>query len=170
MTSKAAAPESAAPLLSTLPPRMRAEDNPLSSTDVDHEFRLFGNSVDVEDDSDDDRSDCFDVDGLEGTTKGGIASNGAFTTNNAVSGMGNDATSAGGGVVRDEEREVRAMAQKETHRVWLFKFLVLVTILIAAGVVSAGTYLFLEEEDDDDFADSVRACSFRISSTGTHVW
>jgi hypothetical protein len=58
--------------------------------------------------------------------------------------------------VRQEEREIRALAQKETRRVVLFKVLVLLSILLAAGIVSAGTYVFLDSQDDSDFDDNVR--------------
>jgi hypothetical protein len=58
--------------------------------------------------------------------------------------------------MREEEREIRALAQKETRRVVLFKVIVLLSILLAAGIVSVGTYVFLDSQDDADFDDNVR--------------
>jgi hypothetical protein len=57
--------------------------------------------------------------------------------------------------VWEEEREVRALAKNETRRVALFKLLVVVSILLAAGIVSAGTFVFLKDEDDSEFDDNV---------------
>ena len=52
--------------------------------------------------------------------------------------------------------EVRAMAKHETQGVRLWKIVVLLLMSATAAVVSAGTYIFLRAEEDDDYIESVR--------------
>jgi hypothetical protein len=58
---------------------------------------------------------------------------------------------------RDEVKEVHRLARKETTRVRIGKMLVLLSILVTAAIVSAGTYILLKKEEDDAYEDSVSA-------------
>lgn len=69
-------------------------------------------------------------------------------------------SSAGDGMpsdARDEVQEVHKFARKETTRVRIGKLLVLLSILVTAGIVSAGTYILLKKEDDNAYEDSESA-------------
>ena len=48
------------------------------------------------------------------------------------------------------------LAKEETKQIWIWKQLVIVLIIATAAAVSAGTYKFLKDEEDNDFHDSVR--------------
>eukprot|EP00522_Entomoneis_paludosa_P006260 CAMPEP_0172448192 /NCGR_PEP_ID=MMETSP1065-20121228/7259_1 /TAXON_ID=265537 /ORGANISM="Amphiprora paludosa, Strain CCMP125" /LENGTH=146 /DNA_ID=CAMNT_0013199617 /DNA_START=26 /DNA_END=462 /DNA_ORIENTATION=+ len=48
-------------------------------------------------------------------------------------------------------REVNAVAKKEIAGVKLSKCLFLFLVLVTAGLVSAGTYVFMKDEEDDDY-------------------
>lgn len=56
---------------------------------------------------------------------------------------------------RDEVKEVHKRARKETTRVRMGKLLVLLSILVTAAIVSAGTYILLKKEEDNAYEDSV---------------
>jgi hypothetical protein len=58
---------------------------------------------------------------------------------------------------RDEVKEVHKRARKETTRVRMGKLLVLLSILVTAAIVSAGTYILLKKDEDDAYEDSVSA-------------
>ena len=47
------------------------------------------------------------------------------------------------------------LAEEETKRIWIWKQLVILLIIVTATLVSAGTYKFLEEEEANDFHDNV---------------
>lgn len=55
---------------------------------------------------------------------------------------------------KDQVKEVQDMAQKETNNMRFWKFVVCVTILAIAAIVSSGTWIFLKSEEDENFKDS----------------
>ena len=54
-----------------------------------------------------------------------------------------------------EATKVKEAAKKETSFMRVFKGVVLLSIFLAATLVSTGSYLLLTKEEDDDFAESV---------------
>jgi hypothetical protein len=57
---------------------------------------------------------------------------------------------------KDELRHITNLAQKETRNLWLWKLALLSLMLVTAGLVSAGTYIFIHDAQEKDFKDSVR--------------
>ena len=53
------------------------------------------------------------------------------------------------------EGGVKKIAAAETRYLTISKGIVIGSILLAAGLVSTGTYIFLEREEDDDYINSV---------------
>lgn len=58
------------------------------------------------------------------------------------------------GMDRDESPK-ETLAEEETKQIWIWKQLVIALIVATAALVSAGTYKFLNEEEDSDFQDNV---------------
>jgi hypothetical protein len=56
---------------------------------------------------------------------------------------------------RDEVKEVRKIAEKETHRVRLWRFVVTCVLLATALAVTLTTYYSLEREEQDKFERAV---------------
>jgi hypothetical protein len=56
---------------------------------------------------------------------------------------------------RDEVKEVRKLAHKETQNVLVWKLMVFVMLVGTSAMVCAGTYIFLKKSEDDDYSDSV---------------
>jgi hypothetical protein len=56
---------------------------------------------------------------------------------------------------RDEIKEVRNLARKETKDVRFWLFMVLLLLGVTAGMVSAGTYILLTKQENDNFETSV---------------
>jgi hypothetical protein len=55
------------------------------------------------------------------------------------------------------EHEARnPLAISETRKIQLWKIMVLVTIIVVATVVSTGTFLFLDRQEEDDYKHRVR--------------
>jgi hypothetical protein len=57
---------------------------------------------------------------------------------------------------KDELRQITNLAQKETRNLWLWKLALVSLMLVTAGLVSAGTYIFIHDAQEKDFKDSVR--------------
>lgn len=57
---------------------------------------------------------------------------------------------------RDETNEVKKMTKNENTGVCLFKFLMVLSIVLAAALVSGGAYYMLHQEETDAFETSVR--------------
>lgn len=55
----------------------------------------------------------------------------------------------------DERDEVKKLTKKENKGVWIWKFLVVVTILGTAMMVSAGSYYLLRQGETQSFETSV---------------
>lgn len=70
-----------------------------------------------------------------------------------------DETSHGAGVgdleEENKECEVKKLAQNETKQIWIWKVLVVMLIILTAAMVSAGSYIFLERNEEEHFEDSV---------------
>jgi hypothetical protein len=64
---------------------------------------------------------------------------------------------------RDEVKEVHKLASKETKGVWRSKFLVVLSIVLTATLVSTGCYFVLQNEEHGNFVDSV---SSNVGSDG----
>ena len=54
-----------------------------------------------------------------------------------------------------EEKEVRKLTSKETQGVRTWKILTLLTILATAVSVAAGTFHFIDRQEEADFTESV---------------
>jgi hypothetical protein len=83
----------------------------------------------------DSASDCSYEDDKESTT-GTLQSNGMETTQ------------------EDQVKEVEEMAKSETKNMRVWKCVVTLTVLITAVLVSTGTCLFLQGDEDSNFEDS----------------
>ena len=59
------------------------------------------------------------------------------------------------GIAEEEVNEVKKLTRKENKNVWIWKFLVVVTIMATASVVSVGSYILLRNEETDAFKTSV---------------
>jgi hypothetical protein len=55
---------------------------------------------------------------------------------------------------KDQVKEVQEMAKRETKNMRAWKFVVSLTVLVTAIVVSTGTYIFLEGDEDSSFKES----------------
>jgi hypothetical protein len=55
---------------------------------------------------------------------------------------------------KDQVKEVEEMAKRETKNMRAWKCVVTLTVLLTALVVSTGTYIFLEGDEDSSFKDS----------------
>jgi hypothetical protein len=82
-----------------------------------------------------------------------VISNGYSTDDGIGSSVGDDMGQLSD--ARDEVKEVHKRARKETTRVRMGKLLVLLSILVTAALVSAGTYILLKKDEDDAYEDSV---------------
>jgi hypothetical protein len=58
---------------------------------------------------------------------------------------------------KNELRQITDLAQKETRNLWLWKLALLGLMLLTASLVSAGTYLFINNAQEADFEQSVRS-------------
>jgi cephalosporin hydroxylase len=56
---------------------------------------------------------------------------------------------------KEELKEITDIARQDTRNVWFWKLAVLCLILLMAAVVSAGTYIFAKENQENDFIDAV---------------
>jgi hypothetical protein len=70
--------------------------------------------------------------------------------------FGNEKTEESESPGKDETNEIKKDIKKENTGVWVFKFLVLLSIVIAATLVSGGAYYMLRLEETDAFETSVR--------------
>jgi hypothetical protein len=61
---------------------------------------------------------------------------------------------------RDEVKEVEEMARRETLDVRVWRLLVLLAFVLTSVMVSTGTYVILQDKQEDDFVNSV---SFKVS-------
>jgi hypothetical protein len=52
-------------------------------------------------------------------------------------------------------KEIEAMAENETKTVGFWKFFVVATIVTTAAMVASGTYIFLNNENESNFEQSV---------------
>jgi hypothetical protein len=59
----------------------------------------------------------------------------------------------------DEVEEVHKMAHRETIGVRVWKLLLVGTLVTTAALVSTGTYVLLEQEEEDDFKENVSVAS-----------
>jgi hypothetical protein len=57
---------------------------------------------------------------------------------------------------KEELQQITRIAQNETRNLWLWKIALLGLMLITAGLVSAGTYVFINDAQENDFVDGVR--------------
>jgi hypothetical protein len=55
---------------------------------------------------------------------------------------------------KEQVKEVQEMAKKETKNMRVWKVVVSITVLLTAILVSTGTYIFLEGDEDSNFEDS----------------
>jgi hypothetical protein len=55
----------------------------------------------------------------------------------------------------EELRQISDLAQRETRNLLVWKFVLLILMLVTAGLVSTGTYVFLHDAQQQDFKDSV---------------
>ena len=55
--------------------------------------------------------------------------------------------------------EVKRMDSKAAKTVWIWKAVVMTVIVVTATLVSAGSYVFLHEKENDDFHDGVSSCT-----------
>jgi hypothetical protein len=55
---------------------------------------------------------------------------------------------------KDHVKAVQEMAKKETNNMRIWKVLVCITVLVTAFLVSAGTFFFLERDEDSSFEES----------------
>jgi hypothetical protein len=55
---------------------------------------------------------------------------------------------------KDQVKEVEEMAKMETQNMRVWKYVVTLTVLVTAILVSAGTYIFLKGEEDSNFEDT----------------
>jgi hypothetical protein len=55
---------------------------------------------------------------------------------------------------KDQVKEVQEMAKRETNKLRAWKFVVSLTVLVTATVVSTGTYIFLEGDELSNFKES----------------
>jgi hypothetical protein len=55
---------------------------------------------------------------------------------------------------KDQVKEVQEMAKRETKNMRAWKFVVSITVLVSATVVSTGTYIFLEGDEHSSFKES----------------
>mmetsp|Transcript_21559 Transcript_21559/g.46724 ORF Transcript_21559/g.46724 Transcript_21559/m.46724 type:complete len:109 (-) Transcript_21559:22-348(-) len=60
---------------------------------------------------------------------------------------------------KDDMEEIHHLAKKETRRVRIWKAILWILILVAAALVTAGTYRILRGEENDDFELSVSCVS-----------
>ncbi len=58
---------------------------------------------------------------------------------------------------KDQVKEVQEMAKRETKNMRVWKFVVSLTVLVTAILVSAGTYIFLEGDEDSNFEESFKS-------------
>jgi hypothetical protein len=58
---------------------------------------------------------------------------------------------------KDQVKEVEEMAKRETKNMRAWKFVVSLTVLVTAILVSAGTYIFLEGDEDSSFEESYKS-------------
>jgi hypothetical protein len=77
----------------------------------------------------------------------------------SVEGSGNGAPQANEmeTTQKDQVKEVQEMAKRETKNMRVWKFVVSLTVLVTATVVSAGTYIFLKGDEDSSFEESYYA-------------
>ena len=57
--------------------------------------------------------------------------------------------------VRDEVKEVKRMAERETRNVKMWKFMVVAIILFTGAAISLFTYMSLAGEEEQDYVDAV---------------
>jgi hypothetical protein len=57
---------------------------------------------------------------------------------------------------KEELLQISRIAQKETRNLWLWKVALVGLMLTTAGLVSAGTYMFINDAQEKDFVDGVR--------------
>lgn len=55
----------------------------------------------------------------------------------------------------DEVKEVEAMAKSETNTLRAWKLIVVLSIIITATLVSTATYLFLQQDEESNYKESV---------------
>ena len=56
---------------------------------------------------------------------------------------------------RDEVEEIKKIIREETKVVRNWRWVVIIAMLLVGGVVTGATYIFLSNEEEDDFEDSV---------------
>ena len=56
---------------------------------------------------------------------------------------------------RSTKDEVKALAAEETKQIWIWKFIVILLIILTAAIVSTGAYIFLHRDEDEGFSISV---------------
>lgn len=66
-------------------------------------------------------------------------------------------------IAEDEVNEVKKLTKKESKGVWIWKFLVVVTTVATAALVSSGSYLLLRHEETNSFETSVSQMNDRGS-------
>jgi hypothetical protein len=57
---------------------------------------------------------------------------------------------------KEELQQITRIAQNETRNLWLWKIALLGLMLVTAGLVSTGTYMFINDAQEKDFVDGVR--------------
>jgi hypothetical protein len=77
-----------------------------------------------------------------------------FSDNTGRSNDEDDVQSSTG--IEAEEEHVKRIAGKETLGMQIFKLAVLFTILTTAALVSAGTYVFLARQENQNYVQNVR--------------
>lgn len=55
----------------------------------------------------------------------------------------------------EQVKEVEQMSKKETNNMRAWKLIVVLTIIVTASLVSAGTYIFLKQNEDSTYDESV---------------
>ena len=66
-------------------------------------------------------------------------------------------------------KEIEAMAENETKTVGFWKFFVVATIVTTAAMVASGTYIFLNNENESNFEQSVSTTLDKPTNTSLTI-
>ena len=71
-------------------------------------------------------------------------------------------------LTEDEVNQVKKLTRNESKGIWIGKFLVVVTILATAALVSVGSYIVLREDEKSSFKTSVCTTNVWLSQHVDH--